>query len=269
MTQISLNLVLTCLKHLPDKYVPGSFGNTQVLSLVFVLASGVAAVAAAVAALSVVIDVLHHKALVDFDSDCLVAGDTVVVPCSAACVVLGLAVALGVLAFQGTAQAAAAVVVVAAAGGNHAGCLLLLAELDMLQIVALVGIPVAEGVLDRTAVIAIGEHQHHVEDKTGDVPGPGQKVAQGTHAEFLGYVVLNLVVVVVVVVVGVVEAVEMFVSDCHVVCTVDKLVAAAAHDMETAAVVAVDVVVAAVVIGDLEIPADFPVTLQFTDNKYI
>lgn len=235
----------------------GSFGNTQVLSLVFVLASGVAAVAAAVAALSVVIDVLHHKALVDFDSDCLVAGDTAVVPCSAACVVLGQAVALGVLAFRGTAQAAAAVVVVAAADGNHAGCLLLLAELDMLQIVALVGIPVAEGVLDRTAVIAIGEHQHHVEDKTGDVPDPGQKVAQGTHAEFLGYVVLNLVVVVVVVV-GVVEAVEMFVSDCHVVCTVDKLVAAAAHDMETAAVVAVDVVVAAVVIGDLEIPADFP-----------
>lgn len=86
--------------------------------------------------------------------------------------------------------------------------------------------------------------------------GPGQKVAQGSHAEFLGYVLLNLIVVVVVVV-GVVEAVEMFVSDCHVVCTVDKLVAVAAHDMKTA-VVAVDVVVTAVVIDDLEIPADFP-----------
>ena len=32
----------------------------------------------------------------------------------------------------------------------------------MLLIVALVGIPVAEGVLDRTAVFAIGGHLYHV-----------------------------------------------------------------------------------------------------------
>ena len=102
-------------------------------------------------------------ALVDFDSDCFVAGGTAAVPCFAACVVSGQAVALGVPAFQGTAQAAAqAAVVVAAANGKHAGCLLLLAELDMLLIVALVGIPVAEGVLDRTAVFAIGGHLYHV-----------------------------------------------------------------------------------------------------------
>lgn len=141
----------------------GSFGNTQVLCLVFVLASGAAAVAAVAAVVmrpSVGIDVLHHKALVGFDSEYLVADDTAVVPCSAVCVVSGQVVALGVLAFQGTAQAAAvaAVVVVAAAEGNHAGCLLLLVELDMLQIVALIGIPVVEGVLDRTAVIAIDGH---------------------------------------------------------------------------------------------------------------
>lgn len=76
--------------------------------------------------------------------------------------------------------------------------------------------------------------------------GPGQNDAQGTHAEFLGCVMLDLVVVVVAVE-GVVEAVEKFVSDCHVVCIVDNLVVAAAHDMETAAaaVVVVVVVVAA------------------------
>ena len=96
--------------------------------------------------------------------------------------------------------------------------------------------------------------------------GPGQNDAQGTHAEFLGCVMLDLVVVVVAVE-GVVEAVEKFVSDCHVVCIVDNLVVAAAHDMETAAVVVVVVVVvvvavvAAVVLGDLEMPADFPTTL--------
>ena len=101
--------------------------------------------------------------------------------------------------------------------------------------------------------------------------GPGQNDAQGTHAEFLGCVMLDLVVVVVVVAVaveGVVEAVEKFVSDCHVVRIVDNLVVAAAHDMETAAaavvvvVVVVVAVVAAVVLGDLEMPADFPTTLQ-------
>ena len=96
--------------------------------------------------------------------------------------------------------------------------------------------------------------------------GPGQNDAQGTHAEFLGCVMLDLVVVVVVVVEGVVEAVEKFVSDCHVVCIVDNLVVAAAHDMETAAAVVVVVVVvavvAAVVLGDLEMPADFPTTSQ-------
>ena len=99
--------------------------------------------------------------------------------------------------------------------------------------------------------------------------GPGQNDAQGTHAEFLGCVMLDLVVVVVVVAVeGVVEAVEKFVSDCHVVCIVDNLVVAAAHDMETAAAVVVVVVVAVVaaaaaaVLGDLEMPADFPTTLQ-------
>ena len=95
--------------------------------------------------------------------------------------------------------------------------------------------------------------------------GPGQNDAQGTHAEFLGCVMLDLVVVVVVAVEGVVEAVEKFVSDCHVVCIVDNLVVAAAHDMETAAaavvVVVVVAVVAAVVLGDLEMPADFPTTL--------
>ena len=96
--------------------------------------------------------------------------------------------------------------------------------------------------------------------------GPGQNDAQGTHAEFLGCVMLDLVVVVVAVE-GVVEAVEKFVSDCHVVCIVDNLVVAAAHDMETAAaavvvvVVVVVAVVAAVVLGDLEMPADFPTTL--------
>ena len=93
--------------------------------------------------------------------------------------------------------------------------------------------------------------------------GPGQNDAQGTHAEFLGCVMLDLVVVVVE---GVVEAVEKFVSDCHVVCIVDNLVVAAAHDMETAAAVVVVVVVvavvAAVVLGDLEMPADFPTTSQ-------
>ena len=131
--------------------------------MVSVLASGAAAAAAAAAAEVepfVGIDVLHHMALVDFDSDCFVAGGTAAVPCFAACVVSGQAVALGVPVFQGTAQAAA--VVVAAANGKHAGCLLLLAELDMLLIVALVGIPVAEGVLDRTAVFAIGGHLYHV-----------------------------------------------------------------------------------------------------------
>ena len=227
--------------------------------MVSVLASGAAA---AEVEPSVGIDVLHHMALVDFDSDCFVAGGTAAVPCFAACVVSGQAVALGVPAFQGTAQAAA--VVVAAANGKHAGCLLLLAELDMLLIVALVGIPVAEGVLDRTAVFAIGGHLYHVQDKTGDVLGPGQNDAQGTHAEFLGCVMLDLVVVVVAVE-GVVEAVEKFVSDCHVVCIVDNLVVAAARDMETAAavvVVVVAAVVAAVVLGDLEMPADFPTTLQ-------
>ena len=226
--------------------------------MVSVLASGAAAAAAEVEPF-VGIDVLHHMALVDFDSDCFVAGGTAAVPCFAACVVSGQAVALGVPAFQGTAQAAA--VVVAAANGKHAGCLLLLAELDMLLIVALVGIPVAEGVLDRTAVFAIGGHLYHVQDKTGDVLGPGQNDAQGTHAEFLGCVMLDLVVVVVVAVEGVVEAVEKFVSDCHVVCIVDNLVVAAAHDMETAAAVVV-VAVAVVVLGDLEMPADFPTTLQ-------
>ena len=96
--------------------------------------------------------------------------------------------------------------------------------------------------------------------------GPDQNDAQGTHAEFLGCVMLDLVVVVVAVE-GVVEAVEKFVSDCHVVCIVDNLVVAAAHDMETAAVVVVVVVVvvvavvAAVVLGDLGMPADFPTTL--------
>ena len=96
--------------------------------------------------------------------------------------------------------------------------------------------------------------------------GPGQNDAQGTHAEFLGCVMLDLVVVVVAVE-GVMEAVEKFVSDCHVVCIVDNLVVAAAHDMETAAaavvvvVVVVVAVVAAVVLGDLEMPADFPTTL--------
>ena len=98
--------------------------------------------------------------------------------------------------------------------------------------------------------------------------GPGQNDAQGTHAEFLGCVVLDLVVAVVAVE-GVVEAVEKFVSDCHVVCIVDNLVVAAAHDMETAAAAAVVVVVvvvvvavvAAVVLGDLGMPADFPTTL--------
>lgn len=134
-----------------------SFGNTQVLYLVSVLASGAAA---AEVEPSVGIDVLHHMALVDFDSDCFVAGGTAAVPCFAACVVSGQAVALGVPAFQGTAQAAA--VVVAAANGKHAGCLLLLVELDMLLIVSLVGIPVAEGVFDRTAVFAIGGHLYHV-----------------------------------------------------------------------------------------------------------
>ena len=93
--------------------------------------------------------------------------------------------------------------------------------------------------------------------------GPGQNDAQGTHAEFLGCVMLDLVVVVAVE--GVVEAVEKFVSDCHVVCIVDNLVVAAAHDMETAAAVVVVVVVvavvAAVVLGDLEMPADFPTML--------
>lgn len=127
--------------------------------MVSVLASGAAAAAAAEVEPFVGIDVLHHMALVDFDSDCFVAGGTAAVPCFAACVVSGQAVALGVPVFQGTAQAAA--VVVAAANGKHAGCLLLLAELDMLLIVALVGIPVAEGVLDRTAVFAIG-HLYHV-----------------------------------------------------------------------------------------------------------
>ena len=98
--------------------------------------------------------------------------------------------------------------------------------------------------------------------------GPGQNDAQGTHAEFLGCVMLDLVVVVVVAVEGVMEAVEKFVSDCHVVCIVDNLVVAAAHDMETAAAVVVVVVVvvvavvAAAVLGDLEMPADFPTTLQ-------
>ena len=95
--------------------------------------------------------------------------------------------------------------------------------------------------------------------------GPGQNDAQGTHAEFLGCVMLDLVVVVVVAVEGVMEAVEKFVSDCHVVCIVDNLVVAAAHDMETAAAVVVVVVVAVVavvVLGDLEMPADFPTTLQ-------
>ena len=96
--------------------------------------------------------------------------------------------------------------------------------------------------------------------------GPGQNDAQGTHAEFLGCVMLDLVVVVVAVE-GVVEAVEKFVSDCHVVCIADNLVVAAAHDMETAAaavvvVVVVVVVVAVVVLGDLEMLADFPTTLQ-------
>ena len=97
--------------------------------------------------------------------------------------------------------------------------------------------------------------------------GPGQNDAQGTHAEFLGCVMLDLVVAVVAVE-GVVEAVEKFVSDCHVVCIVDNLVVAAAHDMETAAaaavvvVVVVVVVVAVVVLGDLEMLADFPTTLQ-------
>ena len=97
--------------------------------------------------------------------------------------------------------------------------------------------------------------------------GPGQNDAQGTHAEFLGCVMLDLVVVVVAVE-GVMEADEKFVSDCHVVCIVDNLVVAAAHDMETAAaavvvvVVVVVAVVAAVVLGDLEMPADFPTTLQ-------
>ena len=233
--------------------------------MVSVLASGAAA--AAEVEPFVGIDVLHHMALVDFDSDCFVAGGTAAVPCFAACVVSGQAVALGVPVFQGTAQAAA--VVVAAANGKHAGCLLLLAELDMLLIVALFGIPVAEGVLDRTAVFAIGGHLYHVWDKTGDVLGPGQNDAQGTHAEFLGCVVLDLVVAVVAVVAveGVVEAVEKFVSDCHVVCIADNLVVAAAHDMETAAaavvvVVVVVVVVAVVVLGDLEMLADFPTTLQ-------
>lgn len=124
--------------------------------MVSVLAS--AAAAAAEVEPFVGIDVLHHMALVDFDSDCFVAGGTAAVPCFAACVVSGQAVALGVPVFQGTAQAAAQ----AAANGKHAGCLLLLAELDMLLIVALVGIPVAEGVLDRTAVFAIGGHLYHV-----------------------------------------------------------------------------------------------------------
>lgn len=88
--------------------------------------------------------------------------------------------------------------------------------------------------------------------------GPGQNDAQGTHAEFLGCVMLDLVVAVVAVE-GVVEAVEKFVSDCHVVCIVDNLVVAAAHDMETAAAaVVVVVVVAVVVLGDLEMLADFP-----------
>ena len=97
--------------------------------------------------------------------------------------------------------------------------------------------------------------------------GPGQNDAQGTHAEFLGCVMLDLVVAVVAVE-GVVEAVEKFVSDCHVVCIVDNLVVAAAHDMETAAAAAVVVVVvvvvavAVVVLGDLEMLADFPTTLQ-------
>ena len=132
--------------------------------MVSVLASGAAAAAAAAEVEPFVgIDVLHHMALVDFDSDCFVAGGTAAVPCFAACVVSGQAVALGVPAFQGTAQTAAqAAVVAAAANGKHAGCLLLLAELDMLLIVALVGIPVAEGVLDRTAVFAIGGHLYHV-----------------------------------------------------------------------------------------------------------
>lgn len=50
--------------------------------MVSVLASGAAA--AAEVEPFVGIDVLHHMALVDFDSDCFVAGGTAAVPCFAA-----------------------------------------------------------------------------------------------------------------------------------------------------------------------------------------
>lgn len=237
-----------------EKGLPGSFGNTQVLCQVFVLASGAAA---AVVEASAGTDGLHHTAFVDLDSGYLAAGDTAVVQCSAACAASGQVAVLGVHVFQGTALAAAvaAAVVVVAVDGNHAGCLVVLAGLDMLQAVALVGIPVAEGVPDRTAVIAFGAQWTPVLDKTEDVfvPGSnveqgGSNVVQGAHDEVL---VLSLVVVVVVVVVGL--AAEMFASDCHVVCIVDSLAVAVVPDMETAAVVA------AAVIGDLEMPADFPI----------
>ncbi|RMX48293.1 hypothetical protein pdam_00014723 [Pocillopora damicornis] len=70
-------LFLACDSCYPDddgKDLPDSFGNTQVLYLVSVLASGAAA--AAEVEPFVGIDVLHHMALVDFDSDCFVAGGT-------------------------------------------------------------------------------------------------------------------------------------------------------------------------------------------------
>ena len=70
---------------------------------------------------------------------------------------------------------------------------------------------------------------------------------QGTHAGVLGCAVMSLVVVFVVVVLS-----ENFVSDYHVVHTVDNLAASVACDKETAADVA----------AGLKMLADFPVIKQ-------
>lgn len=99
-------------------------------------------------------DALHHMALADLGSGFPAAGETAVVPLSAACVASGRAAALGVHALQGTAQPAA----VAVDGIHAAGHSVVLAVLGKPQVAALLDIPVVENAPDRTAVIASGAH---------------------------------------------------------------------------------------------------------------
>ena len=140
--------------HSLRKVIPCSVESIQDQHFASVQTSGAAAAAAAVVvAASAGTDVLYHMAPADLGSGFPAAGETAVLSLFAACVAFGQAAALGVHVLKGTAPPAAAAAVVVV-DGIHAGHLVVLAELGKPQAAALLGIPVAENALDKTAEIA-------------------------------------------------------------------------------------------------------------------